>query len=213
MEEKSKKTRGVTSVAIGALLILMGINGVGILFDSVASTWILSAILILTGLPSLTSKTYSAAVDLDSSQRDRMVALSRESEELTNKGSAVFFGSTIDPKVRESALAKYGKGFSREDEEILMLYDNTLRGSGKKGFFITNGYVYRRLDSNSNSLEQGRIPLREIGTLEITKTDRLVQKLLIDGNFSGNVGIGEEDGKNITDFFSRLKAIGDWEDS
>jgi hypothetical protein len=205
MEEKSKKTKGILSVIFGLILLIMAANGVTLLFDTVISTWIISALLIITGIPSLKSKTYSIAIEWDNEEKKRMIAYSKEFISPIGTAKSIYFGETIDPKIQENALKKYGKHFDEKNEEILMLYDNTIMGSGKKGFFITNGFIYRRLDNNSNSLEQGRIPLKEITSLGISRTDRLVQHLEIDGKYMGNVGIEESDAKTIISFFRGLK--------
>ena len=73
-----------------------------------------------------------------------------------------FITGSIPKKKLDNAFKSYGKDVDEDEEELLVLYDDTLLGSAKDGFFLTNRKIYCSGGNCARKIEKTSINLDKI---------------------------------------------------
>jgi len=120
----------------------------------------------------------------------------------------IYFRNSIPDRKLLSAKRKYAK-FNSDEESALLLIDDSLWGTARKGFVMTESYIYYSLVNQDNDtiisgVANGALSLAKVKSI-ILEEKILTTNIVVNGAVFANINYISRNEINIlNDFFSKL---------
>jgi hypothetical protein len=118
----------------------------------------------------------------------------------------IFYGPFIPEKKLSTARQAYAS-FSPREEAPILLYDDTLFGTGKTGFLITNEkFYYSMTASYSGPDTVGNLELSDIHSFKV-QINKMSADIFVNDKKLGNITlISREEALVVEDFFDLIRS-------